>query len=71
MRVIVAFDADKHLRAEDGTLLKPGVRRGEQKLIEGLLPLVDVFSAEWNIAGGKGIDDLLPTGARTGWWIAM
>jgi hypothetical protein len=62
MRVVIAFDADKDLLAPDGKLLKPGVRRGEDKLIETLQPVSEVYSAEWNIAGGKGIDDLLVGG---------
>jgi len=61
-RVVIAFDADKRLLDADGKLLKPGVSRGEQSLIEALLPLADVFTAEWNIAGGKGIDNLLTNG---------
>lgn len=54
--VVVAFDADKLEQNHAGVL------RGEQKLVDALLPLSEVATAEWNIAGGKGLDDLLVQG---------
>lgn len=56
MRVVIAFDADKHAPKHEGVL------RGERTLIQALLPICDVATAEWNIASGKGIDDLLVNG---------
>ncbi len=54
--VVVAFDADKFEPNHAGVL------RGEQTLIDALLPLTEVATAEWNLAGGKGLDDLLVRG---------
>ena len=62
MKVVMAFDADKHLRKADGTLAKPNVARGEQRLIDAFSPEHDVFSAEWDLRSAKGIDDLLTAG---------
>ena len=59
---MIAFDADKHLLDRDGKLAKPGVARGEQKLIEVFSPEHEVFSAEWDPRSAKGIDDLLTAG---------
>ncbi len=61
-RVVVAFDADKYLLALDGKQAKPNVVAGEQRLIAALVPHYEVFSAEWNINAGKGIDNLLVGG---------
>ena len=60
--VLVAFDADKHELDEHGKPLRAAVLAGERKLIEAFTPLADVYSAEWNITNGKGIDDLLTAG---------
>ena len=60
--VLVAFDADKHELNAEGKPVRPAVLAGERKLIEAFTPLVDVYSAEWNITNGKGIDDLLTAG---------
>ena len=62
MKVVIAFDADKHLRKADASLEKPNVARGEQKLIAVFSPEHDVFSAEWDLRSAKGIDDLLTAG---------
>lgn len=60
--MIVAFDADKHELKEDGRPRRPAVLRGEQRLVEAFITLAEVYSAEWEIAAGKGIDDLLTAG---------
>jgi hypothetical protein len=60
---VIAFDADKHRRDDDGKPLRPAVLAAEQTLIQALLPVGDVYSAEWDERNGKGIDDLLVYGA--------
>lgn len=62
MRLLIAFDADKRLRKPDGSLAKPGVLRGEERLLDEFGSEFDVFTAEWDLASGKGIDDLLSAG---------
>ncbi len=59
---VIAFDADKHELDDAGKHRRPGVLRGEQKLIVALLSITDVFSAEWKLKDGKGLDDLLTDG---------
>ena len=61
---VIAFDADKHELNESGKAIRPGVLKGEQKLIEALLRITDVYSAEWDLNEGKGLDDLLTNGGN-------
>ena len=61
-KFVIAFDADKHEIGAMGKLIRPGVAAGEQKLIDALMPLTDVYSAEWELSAGKGLDDLLTNG---------
>ena len=61
---VVAFDADKHELNDSGKTIRPGVLAGERKLVNALLPIADVYSAEWNLSEGKGLDDLLTNGGN-------
>ncbi len=59
---MIAYDADKHELLANGKPRRPAVLANEKKLIAALLPIGDVFSAEWQVSAGKGIDDLLTNG---------
>lgn len=53
--IVVAYDADK--------IFNQQVKRYEKKLTDILLAeSFTVFTADWNIGFGKGIDDILPLG---------
>ena len=61
-RVVLGFDADKHLLDTNGKPAKPNVLAGEKRLIEAMAARYEVSSAEWHLSSGKGIDNLLVSG---------
>lgn len=46
----------------DASLVKPGIKRGEQRLLDVLSTDFDPYSYEWQYEAGKGLDDLLVAG---------
>ncbi len=60
--VVIAFDADKYELKESGELKRPNVLFGEKKLVDAFQNIAVVYSAEWDLADGKGLDDLLVAG---------
>ena len=51
---VIAFDADKHELNESGKAIRPGVLKGEQKLIEALLRITDVVLRRVGPERGQG-----------------